>query len=183
LNCAVQPNSAEQGNTNNAIRTKLNNYEENSLNIRNPKDFWSGVLFAAIGFAFAAIVKIYDYKMGTARSMGAGYFPFVLGNILGVLGLVIVAKAWVSDGGPVAKFAWRPLIWVLGGFVVFGLTAKSLGLVIAIFLLVIISSYGGHEFRLKEVLISSVILAAGSVAVFVKGLKLSFPIWPTFITG
>lgn len=166
-----------------AIRMKLNNYEENGLNIRNPKDFWSGVLFAAIGFSFAIIVKVYEYPMGTASRMGAGYFPFVLGNILGVMGLVIVAKAWVSDGGPVSKFAWRPLIWVLSAFVIFGLTAKWLGLVIAIVLLVMISSFGGHEFRLKEALISSAILAAGSIAVFVYGLKLPFPIWPTFITG
>jgi Tripartite tricarboxylate transporter TctB family len=160
---------------------EVENYEENSLNIRNPKDFWSGVLFATIGFAFAIIVKVYEYPMGTASRMGAGYFPFVLGNILGVMGLVIMAKAWVSDGGPINKFAWRPLIWVLSAFVIFGLTAKWLGLVIAIVLLVMISSFGGHEFRLKEALISSAILAAGSIAVFVYGLKLPFPIWPDFL--
>jgi hypothetical protein len=153
------------------------------LNIRNPKDFWSGVLFAAIGFAFAIIVKVYEYPMGTASRMGAGYFPFFLGNILGVMGLIIIGKAWVSDGGPVSKFAWRPLIWVLSAFIIFGLTAKWLGLIIAIVLLVMISSFGGHEFRLKEALISSAVLAVGCVAVFVYGLKLSFPIWPTFITG
>ena len=151
------------------------------MNIKNPKDFWSGALFAAIGFAFAIIVKVYEYPMGTATRMGAGYFPFVLGNILGLLGLVIIAKAWVSSGDPISKFAWRPLIWVLGGFIVFGLTAKLLGLMIAIVLLVMISSFGGREFRLKESLISSVILAAGSVAVFVYGLKLPFPIWPEFL--
>jgi hypothetical protein len=45
----------------------------------------------------------------------------------------------------------------------------------------VISSFGGHEFKLKEALISSAILAAGSVAVFVYGLKLPFPIWPDFL--
>lgn len=151
------------------------------MNIRNPKDFWSGVLFASIGFAFAIIVKVYEYPMGTASRMGAGYFPFWLGNLLGLMGLVIIAKAWVSDGGRVSKFAWRPLLWVLSAFVIFGLTAKWLGLVIAIVLLVMISSFGGHEFRWKEALISSAILAVGSVAVFVYGLKLPFPIWPEFL--
>jgi hypothetical protein len=70
---------------------------------------------------------------------------------------------------------------VLLAFVIFGLTAKWLGLVIAIVLLVMISSFGGHEFRWKEALISSAILAVGSVAVFVYGLKLPFPIWPEFL--
>ena len=150
------------------------------MNIRNPKDFWSGVLFASIGFAFAIIVKVYEYPMGTASRMGAGYFPFVLGIVMGVLGLFIVGQALVTRGGPSGTFAWRPLIWVLAAFVIFGLTAKLLGLVIAILLLVVISSYGGHEHKWKEAIISSIILAASSIGVFVYGLKLPFPIWPEF---
>ena len=148
--------------------------------LKNPKDFWSGVMFAVIGFAFAIIVKAYDYPMGTASRMGAGYFPFVLGNVMGVLGLIIIVQALPTSGTPISKFAWRPLVWVLSAFVIFGLTAKLLGLVIAILLLVVISSYGGHEHRWKEAIISSVILAASSIAVFVYGLKLPFPIWPEF---
>ncbi len=151
------------------------------MNLKNPKDFWSGVMFTLIGLAFAIIVKAYEYPMGTPSRMGPGYFPFVLGSIMAVLGIVIVVQALLTSGGPVTKFAWRPLIWVLSAFVIFGLTAKLLGLVIAIVLLVMISSYGGHEHRWKEAIISSVILAASSVGVFVYGLKLPFPIWPEFL--
>ena len=150
------------------------------MKLKNPKDFWSGIMFALFGLAFAIVVKYYDYPMGTASRMGAGYFPFVLGCVMAVLGFIIIAQSLVTTGTPISKFAWRPLIWVLGAFVIFGLTAKWLGLVIAIILLVMISAYGGHEFKLKESLISSAILAAGSIAVFVYGLKLPFPIWPEF---
>ncbi len=150
------------------------------MHLRNPKDFWAGVLFAAIGFAFAIVVKVAEYPMGTASRMGAGYFPFVLGTILGVLGLIIVAKALVSDGDRVPKFAWRPIIFILGAVIIFGLTAKTIGLALAIVVLVMIASFGGHEFRMKEQLIASVVLAIGSIAVFVYGLKLPFPIWPSF---
>ena len=150
------------------------------MKLKNPKDFWSGIMFASFGLAFAIIVKYYEYPMGSASRMGAGYFPFVLGCVMAVLGFIIIAQSLVTTGTPISKFAWRPLIWVLGAFVIFGLTAKWLGLVIAIILLVMISAYGGHEFKLKESLISSAILAAGSIAVFVYGLKLPFPIWPEF---
>ena len=153
------------------------------MKLKNPKDFWSGVMFAAIGFAFAIIVKVFEYPMGTGSRMGPGYFPYVLGIIMGVMGLVIIAQAWISEGGPVAKFAWRPLFWVLLAFVIFGLIAKLAGLVISIVILVIVSSYGGHEHRWKEAVISSVILAVCSVGIFVYGLKLPFPIWPAFISG
>lgn len=150
--------------------------------IKNPKDFWSGVLFASIGLAFAIIVKVHEYPMGTSSRMGPGYFPFVLGCMMAGLGAIIIIQALASTGGRISKFAWRPLIWVLSAFVIFGVTAKLVGLVVAIILLVMISSYGGHEFKWKEAVISSVILAAGSVAVFVYGLKLPFPIWPEFLS-
>ena len=153
------------------------------MKLKNPKDFWSGVMFAAIGFAFAFIVKYFEYPMGTGSRMGPGYFPFVLGIVMGILGLLILFQALVTSGVQISKFAWRPLVWVLSAFVIFGLTAKLVGLVIAIVLLVVISSYGGHEHKWKEAMISSVILAIGSIAVFVYGLKLPFPIWPSFITG
>jgi len=149
--------------------------------LKNPKDFWSGVMFAVIGFAFAIIVKVYEYPMGTASRMGAGYFPFVLGNIMGVLGLIIIGQALLTSGVRVSKFAWRPLVWVLSAFVIFGLIAKLAGLVISIVVLVLIASYGGHEHRWKEALIASVVLAAASVAIFVYGLKLPFPKWPEFL--
>jgi hypothetical protein len=151
------------------------------MKLKNPKDFWSGVMFALTGFSFAAAVKISGYAMGTPSKMGPGYFPFVLSLILGMLGLAIVAQAIVTSGPRIGKFAWRPLVWVLSAFVIFGLIAKLLGLVVAIALLVMLSAYGGHEFKWKEALISSVVLSISSVAVFVYGLKLPFPIWPKFI--
>jgi len=150
------------------------------MHLRNPKDFWSGIMFAAIGFAFAIVVKVYEYPMGTASRMGPGYFPFVLGNALGILGIIILLKSLVSDGGKVSKFAWRPIAWILGGVIIFGLTVKLVGLALAIVTLVLIASFGGHEFKLKEQLIAGLILAVGSIGVFVYGLKLPFPIWPSF---
>ncbi len=153
------------------------------MKLKNPKDFWSGVMFASIGFAFAIIVKFYEYPMGTGSRMGPGYFPFVLGIIMGIIGIVILIQSLASEGPPVSKFAWKPLFWILGGVVLFGLIAKLAGLAVSILALVVISSYGGDQFRIKEVIISGLILAVFSVGVFVYGLKLPFPIWPSFISG
>lgn len=154
------------------------------MQLKNPKDFWSGVMFASVGFAFAIIVKYYEYPMGTGARMGPGYFPFVLGIVMGLLGLAILVQSFAKQGAPVGNFAWRPLLFILGAVLAFALALKmQLGLVVAILVLVTGASYGGHEFKLKEVLITGVVLAIFSVLVFIKGLKLAFPIWPTFITG
>jgi hypothetical protein len=45
-------------------------------------------------------------------------------------------------------------------------------------ILILLSSAASTEFRPKEALISGVLLAALTVAVFVIGLKLQLPIWP-----
>lgn len=152
------------------------------MQLRNPKDFWAGVLFAAIGITFAVVVQVYEYPIGNTRRMGPGFFPLAIAVILAIMGLVIVAKAFVTDGEAVSKFAWRPLLWILGGVVLFGVLVKTIGLVLGIVMLVLVSAYGGHEFKLKEQLIAATILAIGCTLVFVKGLKLAFPIWPIFLS-
>jgi hypothetical protein len=47
-------------------------------------------------------------------------------------------------------------------------------------LLIVGSAAASHEFRPREALISGVILSALAVGVFVVGLGVQLPIWPTF---
>jgi len=70
---------------------------------------------------------------------------------------------------------------VLGSVVLFGMTAPSLGLVVATILLIVVSSAASTEFRWKEALVSGVLLAAVAVAGFIWGLGLQFSVWPTFL--
>ena len=64
----------------------------------------------------------------------------------------------------------------------FGLLLPRLGMALTIPVLVIISSLAGDEFHWRGVLISSVVLAIGSWAIFILGLKLVIPLWPTFLS-
>jgi hypothetical protein len=77
-----------------------------------------------------------------------------------------------------AAFGERSLWVVLFSVVVFGYVLKPLGLVAAVVLLVFISAWGGHEFKIKEVTIMSVALAIFAVLAFVKGLGLPMNVWP-----
>jgi hypothetical protein len=77
-----------------------------------------------------------------------------------------------------AGFGERSLWVILFSVVIFGYVLKPLGLVAATILLVVVSAWGGHEFKWKEVAILSVALAIFSVLSFVKGLGLPMNIWP-----
>jgi hypothetical protein len=70
---------------------------------------------------------------------------------------------------------------LLGGLPSVGIPA--MGLIAAIFGITIVASLAGDDFRLKEVLVLSVVLSIGSYLAFIVLLKLQFPVWPTFIAG
>ena len=144
--------------------------------IRHPKDFFAGLIF--IAFGIAAIVIGSNYALGTAARMGPGYFPRILGILLIALGAVLALRALRLQGNPVPRWKWRPTLVVLGSVVLFGLIVTRLGLVASTIVLIVLSSAASHEFRPKEAVISSILLAALAVGVFVIGLKLQLPVWP-----
>ncbi|GAA0746076.1 tripartite tricarboxylate transporter TctB family protein [Ideonella azotifigens] len=150
------------------------------MKIKSQKDFWSGLMFVAVGIAFAWGAT--EYSFGSSARPGPGYFPFGLGILMAVLGGVVLFKALTiesADGDPVGSFAWRPLLVILAAVFVFGLTLERLGMFISLPLLVIISSLASEEFSWRAAILNAVVLTAMSWAVFVLGLKLIIPLWPT----
>jgi hypothetical protein len=152
------------------------------LKIKSQRDFWSGLMFVGIGVAFAWGAT--NYNFGSSARPGPGFFPFGLAVLMALLGALVLFKslALETEGGdPVGAFAWRPLITILASVVVFGYALPRLGLVLALPLLVIVSSLAGNEFSWKGVLLSCVVLTAGSWLIFILGLKLALPLWPAFL--
>jgi len=147
------------------------------MKIKSPKDFWAGLMFIGVGLFFVVWAATH-YQLGTAVRMGPAYFPILLGGLLAFLGVLILLESFAMTGPPVPKFRFRPLILISLACVVYGYLMKPLGLVGATAAIVIISAYGGHEFKWKEVIILAVVLIVFSVLVFVKGLSLPFPLWP-----
>ena len=162
------------------------------MGIKSQADFFSGVMFTAVGASFA--VGATTYNIGDGARMGPGYFPLMLGILLSILGLLIVFQALVvetADGGKIGKWAWKPLFFVIAANVAFGVLLGGLpsiglpamGLIIAIYALTIIASLAGEHFKLRDVLVLATILAVGSYIAFIWALKLQIQVWPTFISG
>jgi hypothetical protein len=151
------------------------------MQIRDAKDFWSGVMFAAFGLAFVVFARQYD--MGTAARMGPAYFPTVLGALLLLLGVLISIKGLTArtDDGHVAPFHFKPLILVLGAVVAFGLLLRPAGLLVALAVLVFISSLGSDEFKLRDVVLLAVGLGVLVLVVFIYGLSMTVPVLPAFM--
>ena len=125
-------------------------------------------------------------------------FPFRWPLVVGaaILGAFLYAtQGWFAGMGKIGSYvfyavnalalflffgAWGPrsLFIILSAVFAFGYLLKPLGLVIATAVLIIVSAWGGHEFKLREVLIVFAVLAIFSVGTFIYGLALPINIWP-----
>ena len=161
------------------------------MRIKSQKDFLAGLMFTIVGIGFAWGAT--NYTIGEGARMGPGYFPLMLGIVLAVLGLIVTFTALVvetEDGDKVGAIAWKPLGFIIGANILFGiclggipkLGIPSLGLIVGIYALTFVASLAGEEHRTKEVLVLATVLAVVSYLAFIVLLNLQFPVWPSFIS-
>lgn len=142
--------------------------------VRNPKDFWAGVLYLVIGLAAVWIAR--DYAMGTAVRMGPGYFPTVLAAALILVGLASLARSFFVPGEPIGAFALKPLAIVVVATLVFGVLVRGAGLAVALPIFILLGASASIKFRWGSAIALALGLTLFSVVVFVKGLGIPLPI-------
>lgn len=162
------------------------------MKIKSQKDFFAGLMYLVVGGAFAWGAT--GYTIGKASRMGPGYFPLLLGSILALIGAFVLFKSMVvdtEDGEKIGSIAWKPLGYIIGSNLAFGILlgglpsigVPAMGLIVAIFALVFIASRAGDVYKVKEVFILSIVLAILSYLAFIKLLNLQFQVWPSFIVN
>jgi hypothetical protein len=138
-------------------------------------------MFLVVGVVFAVGARY--YPLGTSARPGPGYFPLMLSVIMAILGAIVVFKALTIEtegGDPIGKIAWRPLTIIVAAIAIFGATITWLGMIVSIPILITIASLAGSEFHWRDVLINAVVLTIASWLIFIVGLKLTIPMWPSF---
>src|SRR5687768_14910444 len=112
------------------VRTKVG--------LANNKQFLSGLMFLGIGAI--AIYIAQDYPMGTALRMGPGYFPIVLGGIIGLFGIYELIKGILKPEPLVGNWSLRALIILPLSAVIFGVLMEHAGFIPALIALVFVSA-------------------------------------------
>jgi uncharacterized membrane protein YidH (DUF202 family) len=143
----------------------------------------SGLVFTAIGVFTCYLAA--DLKFGTPSRMGPGFMPTVLGAILALLGLaILLTGVWKGVQGNEAStddappLELRSLLIIAASISVFAAALPHLGLIVAVPLLVIISSFAAEAFRWRGTILLAVGLAVVTYAIFVVGLKVDIPATP-----
>ena len=152
------------------------------MKIKSEKDFWSGLMFLAVGVGFAWGAT--NYSFGSAARPGPAYFPFGLGILMAALGGLILFKSLVIEvegGDRIGGVAFKPLAIVVGSVVLFGLLLPRLGMFVSLPLLVLTTALAGDEFHWGEAIANAALLTAFSWFIFIWGLNLTIPLLPTFM--
>jgi len=139
------------------------------------KDFLSGVMF--IAFGLAALWFGRNLQMGTTVRMGPGYVPHMLAYIMmGLGGIIVVIALLTSTGERTEAPKWKPITMVTIGIVCFALLFERTGMLPSLIVLILISSLGGEEFKLTEVIANMVVLSIMCVVVFKIGLQMNISV-------
>jgi hypothetical protein len=147
-----------------------------SIQIRNPRDFYAGLLFLFFGAVATWFAR--DYPMGTALRMGPGYFPMVLGVMLLALGAITCAAGLALRGEPIERMRTRPLLLILAAVGAFALAVEPAGIVVATVLATALAAAASPESRAREFAVLLAVLLALAVGVFTYGLGLPFKLMP-----
>ena len=148
------------------------------MRIKNPQDFWSGVMFVAFGVM--AVIVSRDYPMGSAMRMGPGYFPTYIGAGLIILGSIISALSLRTVGEAIGRFPWKAIVLLCAAFIGFGIGMETIGFIPSLAILIVLSALAGREWRWKEIVIEVIVLIAGAWAIFIYGIELPFPLWGSY---
>ena len=148
------------------------------VGLRDNQDFWAGIMLIAVGVTALVIGR--NYPFGTSLRMGPGYFPTVLGSLLTLFGIYFVVMALRSTERIEAGWSLRALVAIPLSLVLFGILMTHAGFVPALMVLIFGSALATTEFKIVEVVLLTIGLTLGCVAVFIWGLGLPYQLIADF---
>jgi len=148
------------------------------MELRSNKDFLAGMMFFLIGAGAIAIAR--HYPFGSTLRMGPGYFPFVLSVSLIVFGIYVMLRGLRKSEKIQGNWSIRALVVLPFSMALFGILMDLAGFVPALIALVFVSAASGKEFKFKEIMLLTIFLGVVSVAMFIWGLGLPYPLIQKF---
>lgn len=149
------------------------------IRVRSPRDLATGLLLCAV--AAAAIWLSRDLEYGSARNMGAGFFPRWVAILLLALGTFIALSGFAVDGPRLERIAWPLAVPLVGSVVLFGVAVTQLGLLLTVALSVAVAAIAGRGYRRGEIVLLAAGMALFCAALFVWGLSLPMNLLPAIL--
>lgn len=126
----------------------MNGVEERRVPVRvagfNVVELVGGLILIVAGASAAIVAQ--RYGLGTARNVGPGMFPMLLGATLALLGLGVVIEGRTSST-LLPQIPWRPIITISLGLAAFGFLVERAGAIAAVVSLIFLAGLAEEKFR------------------------------------
>jgi len=144
------------------------------------KDFYAGLAMMLLGAGVA--LNSTTYSLGTLMHMGPGMFPFILGILLIIIGILIFGSGLMTpleEGERILpeSMEWRAWACILAGPLMFILFGELFGMVAATFMCVFVSALGDRTATLKGSALLAAGVTVGGTFLFSYLLKVPFPLF------
>ncbi|GEM_PF-1991003 len=137
--------------------------------IRAPQDLGAAAIFLVVG-----LVGLYfGASLGGMRAgnqLGSGSMPRALCWISVGFGVVMLIRAFITDGPAIARIPWRAGVVITAAVISFGAVIELLGYVPAAILAPLLSSFALKGNRWRESTLFAVLLAGGAALLFITAL-------------
>jgi hypothetical protein len=147
--------------------------------LKSPQDLAGGLFLLAV--AAVGTYGARELEAGTLGSMGSGLLPKVVAVLVAAFGALLVVEAFLTEGHALERWSLRGPLFVLGAAVVFALTIRSWGLVVAAPLAILISACADKSVRTMEIVLFAIALTAFSTVLFKFLLRLPIPLAPWYL--
>ena len=143
------------------------------------KDFYAGLATMLLGAGVT--LNSTTYNLGTLMHMGPGMFPFILGILLMIVGVMIFGSVVFAQGEKERilpeSMEWRGWACILGGPVMFIVFGELFGMVAATFTCVFVSALGDRTATLKGSAFLAALITVSGCFLFSYVLKVPFPLF------
>lgn len=152
---------------------------QDPLTIPVNKDVVAGAIFLAFSIGFGVVSTA--YPMGTAAQMGPGYYPLLLSGVLAALGIAIGLGGWRKPAQRLVVVRPVALACVLAAPLLFAITLRPLGFVLAVILTSLLATMAAPRMRWLPRVLSALGMALGCTAIFIWALGIPLPLFGTLL--
>lgn len=147
------------------------------------KDYYGGALLVIVGASAAYAAN--SYNLGTLAHMGPGYFPFAIGVLIAICGVLLAATAKKKPSGGEAALVghqhdipdFRGASCIILGTILFYFAGEYFGLLPATFCIVFVSALGDRSNSVFQALILTAGMMIVAVVVFWWALQVQMPLF------
>lgn len=156
---------------------RLNNASNGETGSRTGnQDLLGGLFFLAL--AGVALYLLWDQPMMRGQRVGTGYFPKILIALIAAMSVPLIVRGLLGFGARITFDRLRPVIFVIGSFLVFGLLIRHAGFFFTCVATVVTACLAESTYRPLPMLIVSLVLATGATILFVQVIGIPVRVFP-----